>query len=107
MAMWCGLFRPCRVGDAARLNASTWPHALSAQRRPLADPLGLQPELLARAGNGPVTFADMVAGTSVPVVARVHALHLIWHRRLGIDLAAGLGDDALAQPRSTGTSHSP
>jgi hypothetical protein len=68
--------------------------ALSAQRRPLADPLRLQRQLLGRGGDGPVRFGDLVAGTSVPVVARAHALHLIWHHRLGIDLAAPLGDDA-------------
>ncbi len=68
--------------------------ALSAQRRPLADPLGLQPQLLAQAADGPVGFGDLVGATSVPVVARAHALHLIWHRRLGVDLAEPLGDDA-------------
>jgi hypothetical protein len=69
--------------------------ALSAQRRALADPLGLQPHLLRLAAHGPVTFGDLVAGTSVPVVARAHLLHLLWHRRLGIDLARPFTDRAL------------
>lgn len=68
--------------------------ALSAQRRPLADPLGLQRQLLDRAEHGPVCFEDLVGVTSLPAVARAHALHLIWHHRLGIDLAAPLDDDA-------------
>jgi hypothetical protein len=65
---------------------------LSAQRRPLADPLGVQPQLLAAAGAGPVEFAALVAATSWPVVARAHALHLLWHRRLALDMAAPLGE---------------
>lgn len=65
---------------------------LSAQRRPLSDPLGVQGELLAAAG-APVAFGDLVAATVLPAVARAHALHLIWHRRLAIDLAVPLGDD--------------
>jgi hypothetical protein len=74
--------------------------ALSAQRRPLADPLRLQPQLLRLVDGGPMAFRDLVAGTSVPVVARAHALHLIWHRRLGIDLAQPLNDDTLVWPVS-------
>jgi len=66
---------------------------LSAQRRPLSDPLGVQRELLAAAGGAPIAFGDLVAVTALPAVARAHALHLIWHRRLAIDLAVPLGDD--------------
>jgi hypothetical protein len=40
----------------------------------------------------------VLAETSMPVVARAHALHLIWHRRLGIDLAQPLNDDTLVWP---------
>jgi hypothetical protein len=68
---------------------------ISAQRRPLSDPLGLQAVLLAAAGHGPVRFGELVERTEVPAVARAHALHLVWHRRLGIDLAAPLGDRSL------------
>jgi hypothetical protein len=55
---------------------------LSSQRRPLSDPLGLAPQLLAAAGAGPLAFDDLAGATSCPAVARAHALHLIWHRRL-------------------------
>lgn len=63
---------------------------LSSQRRPMADPLRLVPQLLAAAGAGPLGFDDLAGATSCPAVARAHALHLIWHRRLGIDLARPL-----------------
>jgi hypothetical protein len=65
---------------------------LSAQRRPLADPLGLQQQLLQTAAGGPHSFRDLMAGTSVPAVGRAHAVHLIWHRQLSIDLAQPLTD---------------
>ena len=68
---------------------------LSAQRRPLSDPLGLADALLAAADGGPVRFADLVAGTCYPAVARAFAIHLIWHRVLAVDLAVPLGDSAL------------
>src|SRR5208283_4727630 len=71
---------------------------LSAQRRPLADRLGLMPVLLAAAAGGPVRFADLVDQTAYPAVARAFAIHLIWHRKLAIDLAQPLGDDALVWP---------
>jgi hypothetical protein len=68
---------------------------LSAQRRPLIDPLGLADALLAVTGGGPVRFADLVAATCCPAVARAFAIHLIWHRVLAVDLAAPFGDSAL------------
>jgi hypothetical protein len=58
----------------------------------------VQRQLLRLAVDGPRVFRDLVADTSVPVVARAHALHLIWHRRLGIDLAQPLNDDTLVWP---------
>ncbi|MGI8311742.1 TnsA-like heteromeric transposase endonuclease subunit [Saccharopolyspora hattusasensis] len=69
--------------------------ALSAQRRALEDQLGLQDRLLRVAGAGPVTFGELVAATALPVVARAHALHLLWHRRLGVELSCPLGDRSL------------
>ena len=72
--------------------------ALSAQRRRLDDQLGLQVGLLAGLRAGPRCFGELVAGTSLPVVARAHALHLLWHRRLGVDLAAPLSDRSLVWP---------
>jgi hypothetical protein len=68
---------------------------LSAQRRPLSDPLGLAGTLLAAVAGGPVRFADLVAVTCYPAVARAFAIHLIWHRVLAIDLAVPFGDSAL------------
>lgn len=65
---------------------------LSAQRRPLTDPLRLQPVLLAAAEAGPVRFGDLVGHGGIPAAARAQALHLIWERRLGIDLSVPLGD---------------
>jgi hypothetical protein len=69
--------------------------ALSSQRRPLEDPLGLQGQLLAAARSGAVPFGELAGGTSLPAVARAHALHLLWHRRLGTDLARPLGNGSL------------
>ena len=68
---------------------------LSAQRRPLRDPLGLAGVLLSAVTGGPVRFADLVAATCYPAVARAFAIHLIWHRVLAIDLAAPFGDSSL------------
>jgi hypothetical protein len=72
--------------------------ALSAQRRPLSDPLGVTPLLLQAARRGPVTFAGLVAAAPLPALARGFALHLIWHRRLGVDLARPLTDQTWVWP---------
>jgi hypothetical protein len=69
--------------------------ALSAQRRELEDRLGLEGELLQAVAGGPVAFGDLVAATRLPAVARAHALHLLWRRQLGTDLARPLGDGSL------------
>jgi hypothetical protein len=69
--------------------------ALSAQRRPLDDRLGLQSELFEAVRAGPCRFGELVAATSLPAVARAHALHLLWHRRLRVDLAYPLRDGSL------------
>ena len=69
--------------------------ALSAQRRDLQDRLGLQERLLEAVSAGPVAFGDLVAATRLPAVARAHALHLLWHRRLGTGLASPFGDRSL------------
>ncbi len=74
--------------------------ALSAQRRPLTDRLGVQVELMGAAAAGRCAFGALVAATSLPAVARAHALHLLWRRRLGIDLAAPLNDGSLVWPAS-------
>ncbi|MFG1967651.1 TnsA-like heteromeric transposase endonuclease subunit [Nonomuraea sp. NPDC049028] len=69
--------------------------ALSAQRRPLQDPLGLQGQLLEALAAGPAGFGELVARTSLPAVARAHALHLLWRRQLGVDLSRPLSDRSL------------
>lgn len=69
--------------------------ALSAQRRRLQDPLGLQRQLVEAAGARPCGLGDLAAATSLPVVARAHVLHLLWHRRLGVELSQPLGDHSL------------
>ncbi|MFF8717370.1 TnsA-like heteromeric transposase endonuclease subunit [Streptomyces sp. NPDC015184] len=65
---------------------------LSSQRRPLVDQLGLQGQLLECVGRGPALFGDLVESTVLPAVARAHALHLLWHRRLAVSLDAPFGD---------------
>lgn len=66
--------------------------ALSSQRRDLDDRLGLQGELCEAVQAGPRPFGELAGATSLPAVARAHALHLLWHRRLGVDLARPLTD---------------
>jgi hypothetical protein len=75
---------------------------LSAQRRALRDLLGVQVELMTVAASGPRLFGELVSATRLPAVARAHALHLIWHRRLGIDLSAPLSDSTLVWASPTG-----
>lgn len=71
---------------------------ISSQRRPLADPLCLQEVLLGAVSQGTRSFGDLVAGTVAPPVARAQLLHLLWHRRLSIDLARPLADATLVHP---------
>jgi hypothetical protein len=75
-----------------RPHVLTGVDALSAQRRDLQDRLGLQDLLLEAVSEGPAAFGDLVAATPLPAVARAHALHLLWRRRLGTDLSRPLGD---------------
>lgn len=66
--------------------------AFSAQRRELADPLGIQPDLVQGASRGPCRFGELVGVGPLAGVRRAHALHLLWRRRLGVDLAGPFGD---------------
>lgn len=70
---------------------------LSAQRRPLRDPLGVQRELLG-AATGPRPFGELAAASSMPAVGRAHLLNLLWRRRLEIDLRGPVGDATLVRP---------
>ncbi|MFJ6141853.1 TnsA-like heteromeric transposase endonuclease subunit [Kitasatospora sp. NPDC092286] len=65
--------------------------AFSSQRRPLSDPLGLRPALLESARQG-LTFGELAASAAYEPLARAQLLHLLWHRRLGVDLAEPLAD---------------
>lgn len=65
--------------------------AISSQRRAMADPLGLAPGLLAAVGDG-AGFGELAAGSRCAPVARAMLLHLIWTRRLGVDLSVPLTD---------------
>jgi hypothetical protein len=67
----------------------------SAQRRPLSDRLGMTDILLAAVVGGPRLFGDLAAVTIAPAVARAYLLHLLWHRRLTMDLTTALGDHTL------------
>jgi hypothetical protein len=83
------------VAGGWQLHVMTALDTLSAQRRPLSDPLGLSQALLTATADGPLRFADLVAATCYPAVARAFAIHLIWRRALAIDLAVPFGDSAL------------
>jgi hypothetical protein len=67
---------------------------LSAQRRPLDDTLGIQSAILRHAARGPQPYGELAAGTAYPAVGRAHVLHLLWQRRLGLDLSAPLTDQS-------------
>ncbi|GAA3085776.1 hypothetical protein GCM10020000_85320 [Streptomyces olivoverticillatus] len=65
--------------------------ALSSQRRPLSDPLGLRPGLVTSARRG-LTFGELAATAAYEPLARAQLLHLLWHRQLGVNLAEPLDD---------------
>lgn len=73
--------------------------SLSAQRRPLADRLGLQEQqLLSAAAGGATQLGDLTQQTSAPAMARAFLLHLLWWRRLAVDLSQPLGDTSWVWP---------
>lgn len=72
--------------------------ALSSQRRPLADPLGLRPGLLAAVSRPGARFGEVAAASGCEPVARAQLLHLIWHRQVGVNLAEPLADRSLLVP---------
>ncbi|MCQ9179438.1 TnsA-like heteromeric transposase endonuclease subunit [Streptomyces sp. IBSBF 2953] len=65
---------------------------LSAGRRHLTDPLRQQDQLLLAAEDGPQPFGSLVERCSLEAVARAHAIHLLWHRRLGMQGSGPLTD---------------
>lgn len=92
-ALACGW----RYAVAARWREHVPPSldAMSSQRRPLSDPLGLRPGLFAAAGMPGARFGEVAAASSCEPVARAQLLHLIWHRKIGIDLSVPLADRSL------------
>ncbi|HYS41068.1 MAG TPA: TnsA-like heteromeric transposase endonuclease subunit, partial [Pseudonocardiaceae bacterium] len=60
---------------------------LSSQRRELSDAFGVQGQIYQALGSGPAGFEELAHATDLPAVARAHLLHLLWHRRVGVDLA--------------------
>ncbi|MDX3616067.1 TnsA-like heteromeric transposase endonuclease subunit [Streptomyces europaeiscabiei] len=71
---------------------------LSARRRPMTDRLGLQNQIVSVLGRQPRQFGDLVEQTQVPAVARAHVVHLLWHRRLAVDLRQPFGDATWVYP---------
>jgi hypothetical protein len=95
VALSCGWYYT--VVSGWRPNVQTSLDTLSSQRRPITDQLKLRPTLLAAVEDGPLPLGELVKRTAVPAVARSVALHLIWHRRLGIELTAPLTDRTLVR----------
>ncbi|GAA2731804.1 TnsA-like heteromeric transposase endonuclease subunit [Streptomyces nogalater] len=80
----------------------TWRNVdlLYSRRRPMQDRLGLKPMLLqtaraAQALSQPLTFRALADSYEFPSLARPVILHLLWHRQLGVDLAAPFGDSSI------------
>ncbi|MCW2930506.1 MAG: hypothetical protein JWM19_1468 [Actinomycetia bacterium] len=92
MALACGW--RYRVAAGWREHAWAALDAFSSQRRRLSDPLGLRPGLLASARQRQVTFGELAAGSGCEPVARSQLLHLLWHRRIGVDLSLPLTDSS-------------
>ncbi|MEU6956944.1 TnsA-like heteromeric transposase endonuclease subunit [Streptomyces sp. NPDC045714] len=78
-----------------RQHAWTNVDALSAERRPLPDVLGMQQQLREVAAQGPLPYGELTERCRIPAIARAHAIHLLWHRHLGADLSAPFGDASL------------
>lgn len=78
-----------------RTHVSGAVNAMSAERRPLDEVLGIQGQLRHAAAQGCVPYGELIESCSIPAVARAHALHLLWRRVLGVDLSGPYGDDRL------------
>ncbi|MFD5741270.1 TnsA-like heteromeric transposase endonuclease subunit [Streptomyces massasporeus] len=80
-----------------RLHVRSTLSALYGKRRPTRDVLGMQADLLTQAEEG-VKFGELTAAQTYWPVARAQLLHLLWHRRLGVDLAQPLTDRSRVVP---------
>ncbi|WP_331757925.1 TnsA-like heteromeric transposase endonuclease subunit (plasmid) [Nocardia sp. NBC_01377] len=67
----------------------------SSQRRPLIDRLGMVETLLGLLSTGPATFAALADATACAPIARAFLLHLLWRRRVGMNLGRPLTDATL------------
>ncbi|TDC41244.1 TnsA-like heteromeric transposase endonuclease subunit [Actinomadura sp. KC345] len=93
LALACGWQYIVVAGWWSQVQATL--DALSAARRQLQDPLGLQERLLAVARREPLPFGELVGQVPYPAIGRAHAVHLLWRRRLGMDLRFPLSDRCL------------
>ncbi|MFF3663898.1 TnsA-like heteromeric transposase endonuclease subunit [Streptomyces olivochromogenes] len=71
--------------------------ALSAERRPLPDVLGIQGQLQESAAQGPLPYGELVERCCLPAIGRAHAIHLLWNRRLGVDLSVPFGNASMVR----------
>lgn len=88
-----------QYGVVAGWRQHVWTNvdALSAERRPLPDVLTTQEQLREAAGQGPLPFSELVERCRIPAIARAHAIHLLWHHHLGVDLSGPFGDTSLVR----------
>lgn len=88
-----------QYGVVAGWRQHVWTNvdALSAQRRPLPDVLATQGQLREAAEQGPLPFGELAERCRIPAIARAHAIHLLWHRHLGVDLSGLFGDASLVR----------
>jgi hypothetical protein len=75
---------------------------LSSRRRPMTDPLRLEPGLLTEVTSGLRTFGELAESSPFPPVARAQLLHLLWRRQLGMDLLQPLRDASVIVSREAG-----
>ncbi|MFI1700893.1 TnsA-like heteromeric transposase endonuclease subunit [Streptomyces bobili] len=88
-----------QYGVVAGWRQHVWTNvdALSAERRPLPDVLATQGQLREAAAQGPLPFGELAEHCRIPAIARAHAIHLLWHRHLGVDLSGPFGDASLVR----------
>lgn len=88
-----------QYGVVAGWRKHVWTNvdALSAERRPLPDVLGIQGQLREAASQGPLPFGELVERCRIPAIGRAHAIHLLWHHHLGVDLSGPFGDASLVR----------
>ncbi|MFK0021282.1 TnsA-like heteromeric transposase endonuclease subunit [Streptomyces sp. NPDC090798] len=88
-----------RYGVVVGWRQHVWTNvdALSAERRPLTDVLGIQGQLQEAAAQGPLPYGELVERCCLPAIGRAHAIHLLWNRRLGVDLSVPFGDASMVR----------